>query len=146
MPILAALPYLGTAGLAALRLAPSLVRAGSKVIPQGIKRNFPIVPFRGGGLPAVTGGGARVGSGSVPSAGGSAAGAGGSSIFRSPSMFTAGAAVTSLPFMLTEPTPLLSSAEESASGGGITDEQRKRDAEDEQTGVGQARKKDDSDE
>lgn len=139
MPIIAALPYLGTAGLAALRLAPSLVRAGSKIIPQGIKRNFPIVPYRGPGLPAVTGGGARVGSGSVPSAGGGATTAGGSSIFRSPSMFTAGAAVTSLPFMLTEPTPLVSSAEESASGGGITEEQKKRDAEDEQTGVGKKR-------
>lgn len=143
MPIIAALPYLGTAGLAALRLAPGLVRAGSKVIPQGIKRNFPIVPFRGGGLPTVTSGGARVGSGSVPSAGSGAA-AGGSSIFRSPSMFTAGAAVTSLPFMLTEPTPLLSSAEESAAGGGITEEQRKRDAEDEQTGVGKREKDDET--
>ena len=136
MPILAALPYLGTAGLAALRFAPSLVRAGSRLIkPTGIRQTGTAVgPYLGGRLPAVTGGGARVGSGSVPSAGGSAA-AGGSSIFRSPGMFTAGAAVTSLPFMLTEPTPLLSSAEESASGGGISDEQRKRDSEDEQTGV-----------
>ena len=150
MPIFAALPYLGTAGLAALRLAPGIVRAGSRLVrgSTGLSRfpkkiNLPVI-YRGGGLPAVTGGGARVGGGSVPSAGGSAA-AGGSSIFRSPGMFTAGAAVTSLPFMLTEPTPLLSSAEESVFRGGITDEQRKRDAEDEQTGVGQARKKDDSD-
>jgi len=68
MPIIAALPYLGTAGLAALRLAPSLVRAGSKIIPRGIKRNYPIVPYTGGGLPTVIGGGARVGGGA--SAGG----------------------------------------------------------------------------
>jgi hypothetical protein len=140
MPIIAALPYIGSAGLAALRFAPSLVRAGSRLIKPrattGIRQTgTAVVPYTGGGLPAVVGGGARVGSGSVPSAGGRAAAAGGSSIFRSPSMFTAGAAVTSLPFMLTEPTPLLSSAEESASGGGITEEQRKRDSEDEQTGV-----------
>ena len=126
MPILAALPYLGTAGLAALRFAPSIVRAGSKIIPQGIKRNFPIVPFRGGGLPAVTGGGARVGSGSVPSAGGGATAAGGSSIFRGSSLgpLTTGATLMSLPYMIgnKQTTP--------DAGGGISDEQRKRDSED----------------
>ena len=129
MPIIAALPYIGSAGLAALRFAPSIVRAGSKVIPQGIKRNFPIVPYTGGGLPAVIGGGARVGSGSVPSAGGAAAG--GSSIFRGSSLgpLTTGATLMSLPYLIGNQQTT------SDAGGGITEEQRKRDSEDEQTGV-----------
>jgi hypothetical protein len=77
MPIIAALPYLGTAGLAALRFAPSIVRAGSRLIPQGIrKQGTAVVPYTGGGLPAVVGGGARVGGGSVPSAGGGVAAGG----------------------------------------------------------------------
>ena len=35
MPIIAALPYIGSAGLAALRFAPSIVRAGSRLIKPG---------------------------------------------------------------------------------------------------------------
>ena len=142
MPIFAALPYLGTAGLAALRLAPSIVRAGSRLIPQGIrKQGTALVPYTGGGLPAVVGGGARVGGGSVPSAGGSAVG--GSSIFRGSALgpLTTGATLMSLPYMIGNEQ----ATSDTSGGGGITNEQRKRDAEDEQTGVGQARKKDDSD-
>ena len=133
MPFLAALPYLGTAGLAALRFAPSLVRAGSRLIkPTGIRQTGTAVgPYLGGRLPAVTGGGARVGSGSVPSAGGGITGAGGSSIFRGSSLgpLTTGATLMSLPYMIgnKQTTP--------DAGGGISDEQRKRDSEDEQTGV-----------
>lgn len=134
MPIIAALPYLGTAGLAALRLAPGLVRAGSRLIPQGIrKQGTAVVPYTGGGLPAVVGGGARVGGGSVPSAGGGAAAAGGSSIFRGSALgpLTTGATLMSLPYLIgnEQTTP------DAGAGGGITEEQRKRDSEDEQTGV-----------
>ena len=134
MPIIAALPYLGTAGLAALRLAPGLVRAGSRLIPQGIrKQGTAVVPYTGGGLPAVVGGGARVGGGSVPSAGGGAAAAGGSSIFRGSALgpLTTGATLMSLPYLIgNEQTTT-----DAGAGGGITEEQRKRDSEDEQTGV-----------
>ena len=137
MPIIAALPYLGTAGLAALRFAPSIVRAGSRLIPQGIrKQGTAVVPYTGGGLPAVVGGGARVGGGSVPSAGGGAA-AGGSSIFRGSSLgpITTAGTLMSLPYMIGNEQQTTSDQ----GGGGITDEQRKRDAEDEQTGVGKKR-------
>ena len=138
MPIIAALPYLGTAGLAALRFAPSLVRAGSRLIKPGagtgiIKPGTAVGPYLGGRLPAVTGGGARVGSGSVPSAGGGITGAGGSSIFRGSSLgpLTTGATLMSLPYMIgnEQTTP------DAGAGGGISEEQRKRDSEDEQTGV-----------
>ena len=139
-----ALPAIGYGlGSLALRAIPSITRLGSRFLPRligggsraGSKATGTAVgPYlgggatSGGGLPAVVGG----------------AGKTGSSIFRSPGMFTLGAATTALPYMLTEPTPLLNSEAEISANQKpiISDEQRKRDAEDEQTGVGQKRKED----
>ena len=140
------LPIAYGLGLGALRLAPTVMRLGSRFLPRllgggaktGIRKTGTAVgPYLGGGatggggLPAVVGGGAKTGS----------------SIFRSPGMFTAGAAATALPYMLTEPTPLLSdSAEISADQKpGISDEQRKRDYEDQQRGVPKKTKDDPND-
>jgi len=136
MPIIAALPYLGTAGLAALRFAPSIVRAGSRLIPQGIrKQGTAVVPYTGGGLPAVVGGGARVGGGSVPTVIGGAAKAGSKGkipLFRMLGLGTA-------PLAISEVSDLMTKEAETSANGGITEEQRKRDSEDEQTGVGKKR-------
>ena len=140
MPILAALPYLGTAGLAALRFAPTVSRFVAGRVPQLIKpttgirkTGTAVVPYTGGGLPAVIGGGARVGSGSVPSAGGGGVGSAFAGNIPSLPKGTLLATGTSLAgYKLAG--DLLGDAQISANGG-ISDEQRKREAEDEQTGV-----------
>ena len=132
-------------GLGALRLAPTAIRMGSRFLPRLIgggsktgirKQGTAVVPYTGGGLPAITGGGARVGGGSVPSAGGGAA-TGGSSIFRGSSLgpITTAGTLMSLPYMIGNEQQTAPDTGDS----GITDEQRKREAEDEQTGVGKKR-------
>jgi len=139
-----ALPIAYGLGALALRSAPSLMRLGSRFLPrligggarQGVKKTGTAVgPYLGGGA---------TGGGGISTVAGGAAKTG-SSIFRSPGMFTAGAAATALPYMLTEPTPLLSDEAEISANQkpGISDEQIKRDSEDEQVGVGKRDLKDD---
>ena len=138
MPLPIALGAYGL-GLGALRLAPAAIRMGSRFLPRllgggaktGIRKQGTAVgPYLGGaatgsgGLPAVVGSGARTGS----------------SIFRGSSLgpITTGATLMSLPYMINNEAEISANQKP-----GISDEQRKRDAEDEQTGVGQERKKDD---
>jgi hypothetical protein len=133
-------------GSLALRSAPSLMRLGSRFLPrligggarQGVRKTGTAVgPYLGGG--ATSGGGISTVAGGAAKTG--------SSIFRSPGMFTAGAAATALPYMLTEPTPLLSDEAEISANQkpGISDEQIKRDYEDQQRGVPEKTKDDPND-
>ena len=142
------LPAIGYGlGSLALRAAPGVMRLGSRFLPRligggaktGIKKTGTAVgPYLGGGA---------TGGGGLSTIVGGAGKTGGSNIFRSPSMFTAGAAATALPYMLTEPTPFLSDEAEISANQkpSISDEQRKRDAEDEQVGVPKKTKDDPND-
>ena len=139
-----ALPAIGYGlGSLALRAIPGITRLGSRFLPRligggsraGSKATGTAVgPYlgvgatSGGGLPAVVGG----------------AGKTGSSIFRGSSLgpITTGATLMSLPYMISDEAEISANQNQKPI---ISDEQRKRDAEDEQTGVGQKRKKDDSD-
>lgn len=141
-----ALPAIGYGlGSLALRAAPGVMRLGSRFFPRliggGAKTG---TRATGTAVGPYLGGGAKTGSGGISTVAGSAGKTGGSNIFRSPSMFTAGAAATALPYMLTEPTPFLSDEAEISANQkpSISDEQRKRDAEDEQVGVGKRDKPD----
>jgi len=140
------LPIAYGLGLGALRFAPTVMRLGSRFLPRligggaktGVKKTGTAVgPYLGGGA---------TGSGGISTVAGGAAKTG-SSIFRSPSMFTAGAAATALPYMLTEPTPLLSDEAEISANKkpSISDEQIKRDYEDQQRGVPKKTKDDPND-
>jgi len=140
------LPIAYGLGLGALRFAPTVMRLGSRFLPRilgggaktGIRKTGTAVgPYLGGGA---------TGSGGISTVAGGAAKTG-SSIFRSPSMFTAGAAATALPYMLTEPTPLLSDEAEISANKkpSISDEQIKRDYEDQQRGVPKKTKDDPND-
>jgi hypothetical protein len=124
-------------GSLALRAAPSVIRLGSRFLPRligggsraGSKATGTAVgPYLGGGstgLPAVVGGAAKTGSkAKLP-------------LFRMLGIGTA-------PFAISEVSDLMMKEAETSTNQKpiISDEQKKRDAEDEQTGVGQKRKED----
>ena len=130
-------------GSLALRSAPSLMRLGSRFLPRligggaktGIKKTGTAVgPYLGGGatggggLPAVVGSGAKTGS----------------SIFRGSSLgpITTGATLMSLPYMINNEAEISANQNKKPS---ISDEQIKRDYEDQQRGVPKKDSKDDPD-
>jgi|TARA_A100000172_G_scaffold66326_1_gene45895 hypothetical protein len=140
-----ALPMIayGLGSLALRSAAPSLMRLGSRFLPRligggaktGIKKTGTAVgPYLGGGatggggLPAVVGGGAKTGS----------------SIFRGSSLgpITTGATLMSLPYFIGNEAEISANQNQLP---GISDEQRKRDAEDEQVGVPKKTKDDPND-
>jgi hypothetical protein len=133
----------GLGSLALRSAAPSLMRLGSRFLPRligggaktGIKKTGTAVgPYLGGGatggggLPAVVGGGAKTGS----------------SIFRGSSLgpITTGATLMSLPYFIGNEAEISANQNQLP---GISDEQRKRDAEDEQVGVPKKTKDDPND-
>ena len=130
-------------GSLALRSAPSLMRLGSRFLPRligggaktGIKRTGTAVgPYLGGGatgsggLPAVVGSGAKTGS----------------SIFRGSSLgpMTTGATLMSIPYFIGNEAEISANQNQLPN---ISEEQRKRDAEDEQVGVPKKTKDDPDD-
>jgi len=130
-------------GSLALRSAPSLMRLGSRFLPRligggaktGIKRTGTAVgPYLGGGatgsggLPAVVGSGAKTGS----------------SIFRGSSLgpMTTGATLMSIPYFIGNEAEISANQNQLPN---ISEEQRKRDAEDEQVGVPKKTKDDPND-
>jgi len=128
-----ALPAIGYGlGSLALRAAPSVMRLGSRFFPRligggaktGTKATGTAVgPYLGGGA---------TGSGGLPTIVGSGAKTG-SSIFRGSSLgpITTAGTLMSLPYFIDNEAEISANQKP-----GISDEQRKRDAEDEQTGVG----------
>jgi len=121
-------------GSLALRSAPSLMRLGSRFLPrligggarQGVRKTGTAVgPYLGGGA---------TGSGGLPTIVGSGAKTG-SSIFRGSSLgpITTAGTLMSLPYFIDNEAEISANQNQKL---GISDEQRKRDAEDEQVGVG----------
>ena len=130
-------------GSLALRAAPSIARLGSRFLPRligggsraGSKATGTAVgPYLGGGatssggLPAVVGGATKTGS----------------SIFRGSSLgpITTGATLMSLPYMISDEAEMSANQNQKPI---ISDEQKKREREDEQRGVPKKDSKDDSD-
>ena len=130
-------------GSLGLRAAPSLMRLGSRFLPRligggaktGIKKTGTAVgPYLGGGatggggLPAVVGSGAKTGS----------------SIFRGSSLgpMTTGATLMSIPYFIGNEAEISANQNQLPN---ISEEQRKRDAEDEQVGVPKKTKDDPND-
>lgn len=139
-----ALPAIGYGlGSLALRAAPSVMRLGSRFFPRligggaktGTKATGTAVgPYLGGGA---------TGSGGLPTIVGSGAKTG-SSIFRGSSLgpITTAGTLMSLPYFIDNEAEISANQNQKP---GISDEQRKRDAEDEQVGVPKKTKDDPND-
>jgi hypothetical protein len=136
-----AVPAIGYGlGSLALRAAPGVMRLGSRFFPRligggaktGTKATGTAVgPYLGGGA---------TGSGGLPTIVGSGAKTG-SSIFRGSSLgpITTAGTLMSLPYFIDNEAEISANQNQKS---GISDEQRKRDAEDEQVGVGKRDKPD----
>ena len=136
-----AVPAIGYGlGSLALRAAPGVMRLGSRFFPRliggGAKTGTratgtAVGPYLGGGA---------TGSGGLPTIVGSGAKTG-SSIFRGSSLgpITTAGTLMSLPYFIDNEAEISANQNQKS---GISDEQRKRDAEDEQVGVGKRDKPD----